>query len=91
MTVAALTPLTAIAVGKAAKKYDDDNKVVCAKQQLLSWSRNLEKEKAASTKSTKSKEVRASAWLSTASPKFPYLLSISSGDDPDVVLNAYVA
>ena len=88
--MATLTPLTALAIGEAAKQYDDSNKVVYAKQQLLRWGRSFENKKVASRESSESKAVDASAWLGPAPPKFPYLLSISSGDNPAVVLNEYV-
>uniref|UniRef100_A0AAV1T8D5 Uncharacterized protein n=1 Tax=Peronospora matthiolae TaxID=2874970 RepID=A0AAV1T8D5_9STRA len=87
VTVATLTPLTALATGEAAKHYDDSNKGVYAKQQLLRWSRSFAGKKIASRESSESGAVDASAWLGPAPPKVPYLLSISTGDDPAVVLN----
>lgn len=83
--VAALTPLAALAVGEAAQQYDDSNKVVYAKQQLLKWRSASETEKI--SEESKSKQTGASAWLGSAPPKFPYLLSISAGDNPEVVTN----
>ena len=89
-TVTALTPLTALAVGEAAKQYDDGNKVLYAKHQLMNSSRSSERKEVTISETSESKGVKASTWLGDAPPSFPYLLSISAGDDPEVVLDAYV-
>ncbi|GMF10962.1 unnamed protein product [Phytophthora lilii] len=81
--LATLTPLVALAAGEAAQRYDDSNKVVYAKQQLLRWRGVCDPERDSNT--PKADETGASAWLGSAPPKFPYLLSISAGDNPAVV------
>ncbi|KAF4145165.1 hypothetical protein GN958_ATG05637 [Phytophthora infestans] len=83
VAVATLTPLVAFAVGEAAYHYDSNNNVVHAKQQLLKWRSSCEIEK-----HTEDSKTGASAWLGSAPPKFPYLLSISAGDNPAIVTNA---
>ncbi|KAE9003820.1 hypothetical protein PR003_g7769 [Phytophthora rubi] len=83
--VATLTPLAALAVGEAAQQYDDNNKVVYAKRQLLKWRSASNPEP--NSGESKSTVAGASAWLGSAPPKFPYLLSISAGDNPAVVTN----
>ncbi|ETO76138.1 hypothetical protein F444_08418 [Phytophthora nicotianae P1976] len=80
VAVATLTPLTALAIGETAQHYDNNNKVVYAKQQLLKWSHSC-----ASEQNIEGSKATASIWLGTAPPKFPYLLSISAGDNPAVV------
>ncbi|KAG6574697.1 tkl protein kinase [Phytophthora cinnamomi] len=85
LAVATLTPLAALAVGEAAQQYDDSNKVVYAKQQLLKWRSASETQ--ANSDESKVTMPGASAWLGSAPPKFPYLLSISAGDNPAVVTN----
>jgi hypothetical protein len=92
LAVATLTPLAALAIGDASQQYDDSNKVVYAKQQLLQW-RGASENKANTDKAKRGEPTAtaASAWLGSAPPKFPYLLSISSGDNPEVVTNTYVA
>lgn len=85
VAVATLTPLAALAVGEAAQQYDDSNKVVYAKQQLLKWRNASDTDP--SGEESKSAVAGASAWLGSAPPKFPYLLSISAGDNPAVVTN----
>ncbi|ETP45262.1 hypothetical protein F442_08301 [Phytophthora nicotianae P10297] len=80
VAVATLTPLTALAIGETAQHYDNNNKVVYAKQQLLKWSHSC-----ASEQNIEGSKATASIWLGTAPPKFPYLLSISAGDSPAVV------
>ncbi|KAL4140967.1 hypothetical protein PRNP1_014091 [Phytophthora ramorum] len=88
VTVAVLTPLAALAIGEAAQQYDDSNKVVYAKQHLLRWRRSSENEANISESTAKPpKMTGASAWLGSAPPKFPYLLSISAGDNPAFVTN----
>ncbi|ETI47439.1 hypothetical protein F443_08359 [Phytophthora nicotianae P1569] len=79
VAVATLTPLTALAIGETAQHYDNNNKVVYAKQQLK-WSHSC-----ASEQNIEGSKATASIWLGTAPPKFPYLLSISAGDNPAVV------
>ncbi|OWZ09651.1 hypothetical protein PHMEG_00017611 [Phytophthora megakarya] len=87
-TVATLTPLLALAGGEAAQQYDNSNKVVYAKQQLLKWRRDSDSEQNGET--SKMRETGAAAWLGSAPPKFPYLLSISAGDNPAIVTNKLV-
>ncbi|POM76661.1 Hypothetical protein PHPALM_6071 [Phytophthora palmivora] len=86
VALATLTPLATLAIGEAAQQYDDSNKVVYAKQQLLKWRSTSDPVK--STENTKVQEAEAAAWLGSAPPKFPYLLSISPGDNPAIVTNA---
>ncbi|KAL3659545.1 hypothetical protein V7S43_015533 [Phytophthora oleae] len=81
VAVATLTPLVAAAVGEAAQQYDSSNKVLYAKQQLRKWCSISEPVQ------NTSNGTGASAWLGSAPPKFPYLLSISAGDNPAVVTN----
>ncbi|KAG7386392.1 hypothetical protein PHYPSEUDO_000321 [Phytophthora pseudosyringae] len=85
VAVATLTPLAVLAVGEASQQYDNNNKVLYAKQQLLKWRSASETEQ--STEDSKANGTGASAWLGSAPPKFPYLLSISAGDNPAVVTN----
>ncbi|KAK1938023.1 hypothetical protein P3T76_009173 [Phytophthora citrophthora] len=82
VAVATLTPLVAVAVGEAAQQYDNSNKALYAKQQLQKW-RSISEP----TQSNFDDGAGSSAWLGSAPPKFPYLLSISAGDNPAIVTN----
>ncbi|GMG14657.1 unnamed protein product [Phytophthora fragariaefolia] len=72
VAVATLTPLAVLAVGEAAQQYDDNNKVVYAKQQLLKW-RSAAEPGPSSNESSNESAAAASAWLGSAPPKFPHL------------------
>ncbi|CAI5720504.1 unnamed protein product [Peronospora farinosa] len=85
VNVAALTSLTGLAVGEVAQQYHDRNTGFYAKQRLQQWRDTFESEK--TSDESDSKPTGASAWLGNAPPKFPYLLSISAGDDPVIVTN----
>ena len=88
VTVATLTSLTGFAVGEAAQHYDDSKKAVYATQQLQEWCDIVENKN--TSDESDAKQMRTSAWLGSARPKFPYLLSISSGDNPAIVTNKCV-
>ncbi|KAG1708603.1 hypothetical protein DVH05_022231 [Phytophthora capsici] len=79
VAVATLTPLVVVAVGEAAQQYENSNKILYAKQQLEKW-RNV-------SEPVQGNGAGSSAWLGSAPPKFPYLLSISAGDNPALVTN----
>ncbi|CAI5746603.1 unnamed protein product [Peronospora destructor] len=83
--VAALTSLTGLAVGEVAQQYNNSNKAVYAKQRLQKWRDTFASEK--TSDESDSEQTGVSAWLGSAPPKFPYLLSISAGDNPAIVTN----
>ncbi|RLN95282.1 hypothetical protein BBJ28_00011836 [Nothophytophthora sp. Chile5] len=85
--LAVLTPLAVLALGEGAQRYDDSKKAEYAKQQLLAWRQAAVAVEPAAIEQ-QSEETGASAWLGSAPPKFPYLLAVSSGDNPTMVTNA---
>ncbi|CAH0514494.1 unnamed protein product [Peronospora belbahrii] len=84
ITVAFVTPVAFFTVGEVAQHYDDRNKASYAKQRLQKWHDMSKSEK--TSEDTRLKQSGASAWLSNAPSKFPYLIAISPGDNPVVVM-----
>lgn len=78
----ALVPLAFVGVAglcELAEQVDDTNKPQYAKRRL----RALRNAAPSVTPSAGASE----AWLNAETPQFPYLLAISSGDDPGAVID----
>lgn len=81
----ALTPVAAVgaaALAEGSERWDDCNKPDYARRQLLS----LRAAAQATEGEEKPENANARSWLGGETPKFPYLLAMSPGDDPDAVL-----
>lgn len=77
-----LSPFAILSIAEAAEQYDTDKKMLYAKENLLKSRSDFK-----SKPRIKDSKTTAPTLLGTGPPKFPYLLSVSAGDNPAIVIN----